>query len=131
MSLNRVVTLSMIALLVFQVYAVLALHVVVEKWGIGALTAALIAFLALIGGWQWGLLAAVRGSRRWLIAAALINLIPVAGAISDVLVFCPSPCQGNWYPNTISHWATLITGLIAIAAVGVYLKGGARAADQS
>ncbi|MBI5934438.1 MAG: hypothetical protein HY867_12085 [Chloroflexi bacterium] len=127
MSLNRVITLSMIAHLIFQPYAALALIVVDEKWGTNALTIALVALLAINAGWEWGLLAAARGNRRGLVAAAFASLIPALGAASDVFVFCPSPCQGMWVPNSVSHWATLISGLIAIAAVGLFLKSSSKA----
>ncbi|NOH02657.1 MAG: hypothetical protein HND47_12215 [Chloroflexi bacterium] len=130
MNLNRVITLSVIAHLIFQLYAALALIVVDEKWGTNALTMALIALLAINAVWEWGLLAAARGNRRGLIAAVFASLLPILGSISDVLVFCPSPCQGVWVPNSVSHWATLISGLIALAAVGMYLMGSAKMADQ-
>lgn len=83
----------------------------------------LIAFLVLAGGWQWAVLVAVGGSRRGLIAAALFSLFPVIAAASDLLVFCPSPCKSTWPLAEISHWLTLLSGLIAIVAVGVYLRG--------
>ena len=129
MKLNQVITLSVLAHLIFQPYAALALIVVDEKWGTNALTIVLIALLAINAVWEWGLLAAARGNRRGLVAVAFAALIPVVGAASDVLVFCPSPCQGAWYPNTVSHWATLISGLIALAAVGVYLRGSSKVED--
>ncbi|MBM3124572.1 MAG: hypothetical protein FJZ87_05795 [Chloroflexi bacterium] len=127
MNLNRVITLSAIAHLIFQPYAALALIVVDKKWGTSALMMALVALLAINIAWEWGLLTAARGNPRGLIAAALASVIPTLGGISDALIFCPSPCQGVWVPNTLSHWATFLSGLIALAAIGMYLKRSSKA----
>jgi len=127
MTSNRVIALCVIALLAFQGYAVLA-FIFMEKWGIGALAVALVVYLALLGGWLWALLVAARGSRRGLITVAVFSLFPVAAAASDLLVFCPSPCQDHWPLSEISFWSTLLAGLLAVLAVSVYLRGEKKAA---
>src|SRR6186713_2431688 len=55
-------------------------------------------FLAFAGGWVWAMLAAIRGSRRGLIACLILALLlDVAFALVTYAVLCPPGCRG--FPN--------------------------------
>jgi len=128
MTLKRVITLGVIALLAFVGYQFIAWQLVLEMWGMTAAVAAMVFLLAIDGGWQWALLTAVRGSRGGLKMALVFSLLPAVFAASDLLVFCPSPCQGYWPLAEIIHWVTLLSGLIAAGAAAAYLGSSRKSA---
>jgi len=77
-------------------------------------------FLAFAGGWVWAMLAAIRGSRRGLLACLILALLLDVGfALAMYFFWCPPahcrsfPNQGLW-PWT---WAQLIFGLVAAIAL--------------
>ena len=79
-------------------------------------------FLAFAGGWIWAMLAAIRGSRRGLIASLILALfLDVAFALVTYVVFCPPGCKG--FPNLWPwSWAQLILGLLAAIALMFQLR---------
>ena len=79
-------------------------------------------FLAFAGGWIWSMLAAVRGSRRGLIASLVLAvLLDVTLALVTYTVFCPPGCRG--FPNLWPwNWAQLISGLLAVIALVFQLR---------
>ncbi len=76
-------------------------------------------FLAFAGGWVWAMLAAIRGSRRGLIACLILALLlGVVFALVTYLYLCPpwTGCRG--FPNLWPwNWAELISGLLAAIAL--------------
>ena len=86
-------------------------------------------FLAFAGGWIWAMLAAIRGSRRGLIASLVLALLlDVAFALVTYTVFCPPGCKG--FPNLWPwSWAQLILGLLAAIALVFQLRQEKRAVD--
>jgi hypothetical protein len=126
LSLNGAITLSVIALLTFLGRGFMdwryeyPLQDPTGAWDIpGALV-----YMALAGGWIWGLLAAARGSRRGLIAILILALLlNVALALATYFIFCPpwTGCEG--WPNTwLWNWANLISGLLAVIAAAFQLR---------
>jgi hypothetical protein len=126
LSLNGAITLSVIALLTFLGRGFMdwryeyPLQDPAGAWDIpGALV-----YMALSGGWIWGLLAAARGSRRGLIAILILALVlNVALALATYFFFCPpwTDCEG--WPNAwLWNWANLIAGLLAVVAVAFQLR---------
>jgi len=122
MTLKRVITLAVIALLVFIGYQFIAWQLVLEMWGMGAAVASMIFLLAINGGWIWALLVSMNGSLGGIKAGLVFSLVPVILAASDLLVFCPSPCQGYWPLAEILHWVTLLSGLLAAGSTVAYLR---------
>ena len=123
-SLNGAITLSAIALLVFMGRTFVDFQFVFNSFaatpGMAALTT--VVYMALFGGWLWGLLAAVHGSRRGLIAALVFGLLlPVLTGIGTLLAFCPSPCRTAGGLMEIANWLNLVTGAIAAVAIGLHL----------
>jgi hypothetical protein len=79
-------------------------------------------FLAFAGGWIWAILAAIRGSRRGLLASLVLALLlDVAFALVTYAVLCPPGCRG--FPNLWPwSWAQLILGLLAAIALVFQLR---------
>ena len=78
---------------------------------------------ALLGGYLWALLVALKGSRRSLIAVLIFTLLlPVGIGVGTLISFCPSPCPTAWPLGEIVNWTNLIAGLAAVASVGLYLR---------
>jgi hypothetical protein len=114
---SGVVALSAIALLNFVARSLLDWRYVLPDMadfsGTAALPTAAINVLLAVG-WVWAILAAVQGSRRALIALAVLNLVLlVALAVATTLVLCPSPCPTVWPVVEIVNWGNLIFGLLA------------------
>lgn len=93
-SLNGALVISFCAVLVFLWSALLDMALVwapfnLSMWQIGL--AALI-LTGLIGLWLWALAAAMRGSRRALIAALIFSVLLVLYALMDWISYCPTTC---------------------------------------
>jgi len=123
-SLNGAITLSVIAFLTFLGRAFMDWRYEYphqDPLGSWDTPGALI-YMALAGLWLWGMLTAVRGSRRGLIGSLIAVLVlDVAFALATYFFFCPpwTGCQG--WPNAWPwNWANLITG--AVAAVALVLQ---------
>ncbi len=121
-SLNGAITLSLISLLIFLGRAFIDFYYVYGEFSIdlGVVTLAILLNMALFGGWIWGLLAAVKGSRRGLIAVlvfALFFLLTVA--VGTLVAYCPSPCRTAWPLGEIANWVSLAVGLLAAVALGM------------
>ena len=125
LSLNGAITLSVIAFLTFLGRLFLDWRYESQLMGAaGSIQEALnvLLFLAFAGGWVWAMLAAIRGSRRGLIACLILALLlDVAFALVTYAVLCPPGCRGfpNLWPWT---WAQLITGLLAAIALAFQLR---------
>ena len=66
---------------------------------------AIVIYLALFGGWIWGLLSTVQGSRRGMIAMFSFNLFfLLIIAIGTLVSYCPSPCRTGWPLGEILIW---------------------------
>ena len=125
-SLNSAITLSVIALLTFLGRGFMDWryeYPLQDPAGAWDIPGALI-YMALAGGWIWGLLAAMQGSRRGLIALLIFALVlDVLLALATYFIFCPpwTGCEG--WPNAwLWNWANLISGLLAAIAVGIQLR---------
>lgn len=133
LSVNGAVTLSVIALLTFIGRGMMdwryeyPLQDPTGSWDIpGSLV-----YIALIGAWIWGLLSAVKGGRRGLIAILIFALLNVVLALATFFIFCPpwTGCEG--WPNAwLWNWANLISGLLAVAATAVQLRQDQSAAEN-
>jgi len=125
LSLHGAITLSVLGLLTFLGRLFLDWRYESRLMGAaGSLEEAVnvLLFLAFAGGWVWAMLAAIRGSRRGLIACLILALLlDVAFALVTYAVLCPPGCRG--FPNLWPwNWAQLITGLFAALALAFQLR---------
>ena len=76
LSFHSAITLTVISLLVFLGRAFIDFYYVYGEFGLGVgmISGMTLIHMALFGGWIWGLLSAVQGSRRGLIAVFGFNL---------------------------------------------------------
>jgi ABC-type transport system involved in multi-copper enzyme maturation permease subunit len=80
----------------------------------GAVLLGTLLYTALFGGWAWALMRALRGSRRALIAALLINLLfLLVLPVGALVAYCPSPCPELWPLFDLANWLNLLLGLLA------------------
>ncbi|HEY5729228.1 MAG TPA: hypothetical protein VLA72_02815 [Anaerolineales bacterium] len=125
-SLNGTITLSVIAFLTFQGRAFMDWRYEYPNQDpTGSLdTMMALIYMALIGGWLWGLLAASRGSRRGLIVCLIaVLLLDVAFALVTYLLFCPPWTGCTGWPNAWPwNWSNLISGAIAAVALAFQLR---------
>lgn len=126
LSLNGAVTLSVIALLTFLGRGFMDWryeYPLQDPTGAFDIPGTLV-YMALAGGWIWGILAAAQGSRRGLIAILVFALLlNVALALATYFIFCPpwTGCEG--WPNAwLWNWVNFAAGLLAIAAAAVQLR---------
>lgn len=127
-SLNGTITLSVIALLTFLGRGFMDWRYEYPQQdpsGTFDLPGALL-YMAFAGIWIWAALAAVRCSRRGLIALLILALVlNVALALATYFVFCPpwTGCKG--WPNAwLWNWLNMITGLLAVGATALQLRQG-------
>lgn len=123
-SINSVITVSLISLLVFLGRTFFDFYYVYPEFnlGISVLTLIILANMALFGGWIWSLLSAVRGSRRGLILVLVFDIFfLVVIAVGTLVSYCPSPCQTAWPLGEYANWTSLIIGLLAAFVVGYNL----------
>ncbi len=124
-SLNGVITLSVIALLTELWRAFVDFQNEYSNFlnGTGAVLLGTLVYTALFGGWAWALLRALRGSRKALIAALIINLLfLLVLPIGSLVAYCPSPCSELWPLMELANWINLLFGLLAAAAVALQLS---------
>ena len=116
-------TLATIAFLSFVGYTFLA-ALVLGEWNlsVGMSAISTIVVVVLTGVWLWALLSITRGDQCGLITVLILGLLNIIAGASDILVFCPTPCQGYWPLAEIWHWVMVLTGLVAIITVGLKLK---------
>jgi hypothetical protein len=125
-SLNGAITLSVIALLTFLGRGFMDWryeYPLQDPSGAWDIPGTLV-YMALAGGWIWSLLAAIRGSRRGLIAIlGFVLLLNVALALATYFIFCPPSTGCEGWPNAwLWNWVNLISGLLAIIAVTFQLR---------
>lgn len=128
-SLNGAIALSMIALLTFLGRTFLDFQYVMPDFfpSSGQTALGVVVYMALFGGWLWGLLAAVRGSRGGLIALLVFNLLlPFGAGVATLVSWCPSPCPTAWPLMEIANWTNLLLGLLAAVSVGLRLRQSSR-----
>jgi len=125
-SLRGTITLSTIALLTFLGRGFMDWryeYPLQDPSGAFDIPGALI-YMALAGGWIWGLLSATRGSRRGLTAILILALLlNVALSLATYFIFCPpnTGCEG--WPNVwLWNWVNFIAGLIAVIATAYQLR---------
>lgn len=93
-SLTGALVISFCAVLVFLWSALLDMALVwttfkLSMWQIGL---AGLVLTGIIGFWLWALAAAMRGSRRGLIAAAIFAVLLLLYALMDWISYCPTTC---------------------------------------
>lgn len=121
-SLNSGITLSVLSLLIFLGRTFIDFYYVYQEFGlsVGMVGLVTVINLALFGGWLWGLLSAVQGSRRALAITFGFNLFFLLFiAVGTLVSYCPSPCRTGWPLGEIFIWLSLIIGLLASFASGV------------
>ena len=81
-------------------------------------------FLVFMGVYTWGMLTAVRGSRRGLITCLiLVLLLNIGFALATFFIWCP-PADCTSSPNMLRwNWIHLVFGLLAAAALVFQLTG--------
>lgn len=124
-SLNGAIILSAIAYLAFLGRTFVDFQFVFSYFAATPALAALATLIntALFGGWLWGLLAAVRGSRSGLIATLIFTLLFLLGdAVGTLVAYCPSPCPTAWPLMEIANWSNLLFGLLGVMAAGLHLR---------
>jgi len=125
-SLNGTITLSVIAFLTFLGRAFMDWRYEYPKqdpvgnWD----TPMALIYLALVGGWLWGLLAAGRGSRRGLIVCLIAALLlDIALALATIFFFCPPWTDCTGWPNAgLWNWSNMISGAIAAIVITFQLR---------
>ena len=123
LSLNGAVTLSALALLSFIGYTLMEMRYFLEKWipGDGAAAVETIVVLLIVGGWLQSLFAARDGKRGGLVALLAFSVLNILIGLYDMQYVLNGPMP---WPEQFMVIAILIVGVIAAAAVGVYLRGG-------
>lgn len=124
-SLNGVITLSLVALLIFMGRTFIDFQYVYVEFfpNPGEAALAILVNMALFGGWFWALLKASHGSRRGLMGALIFDLLFVLLlSVGTLFFYCPSPCDTAWPLAEIINWASLIVGLLAAVAVWLRLR---------
>jgi hypothetical protein len=119
--------MAVISLLVFLARTFIDFYFVYGEFGFGVsmVGGMILIHLALFGGWIWGLLSAVQGSRRGLITVFGFNLFfLLVIAVGTLVSFCPSPCRTGWPLGEIAIWASLIAGLLAAISLGIQIWHG-------
>lgn len=127
MSFSGAITLAVVSLLVFLGRTFIDFNFVYGELGFGVsmLGGTILIHLALFGGWIWGLLSAVQGNRRGLIAVFGFNLFfLLVIAVGTLVSFCPSPCRTGWPVAEITIWASLVAGLLAAISLGIQIWRG-------
>jgi hypothetical protein len=121
-SLRGAISLSVIALLAFVGYVFLESRYFLEQWlpGVAAAAIETVIVLAIVGGWLWGLMAAVDGSRGALIAVLIFGALPGLMTLYDLILYSPVPY--GWPLMQIMVWTTFITSVVATAAVALQLR---------
>jgi len=123
-SLNGAITLAVISLLVFLGRTFIDFYFVYDEFAldIGMIGITILFHLALFGGWIWGLLAAVQGSRRALIVVFGFNLFFLLFiAVGTLVSYCPSPCRTGWPLGEIMIWSSFGAGLLAAISLGIQI----------
>jgi hypothetical protein len=88
----------------------------------GAVFLVTLLYTALFAGWAWAMLQGLRGSRRALISALILNLLfLLAIPIGTLVAYCPSPCSTVWPLMELANWLNLIAGLLAAVSLGSVL----------
>lgn len=126
-SLDGAVTLSVMALLteLWRAFVDFQYEYSIFLNGTGAVLVGTLLYTVLFGGWAWALLRALRGSRRALIAAFIINLLfLLVLPIGSLVAFCPSPCSELWPLMELANWINLLFGLVAAATLALQFAGG-------
>lgn len=93
-SLNGALVISFCAVLVFLWSALLDMALVWAPFNLSMLQIGFAALIltGLIGLWLWALAAAMRGSRRALIAALIFSVLLALYALMDWISYCPTTC---------------------------------------
>lgn len=124
-SLNGAITLSVFAFLTFLGRAFMDWrfeYSAQDPTGSWAAAGAVV-YMVLAGIWVWGLLAAVRESRRGLVTLlTLALLLDVLMALATYFFFCPpwTGCVG-WPSAWWWNWSNLIAGLLSALSIGLHL----------
>ncbi|MFQ5616219.1 MAG: hypothetical protein ACE5GO_07145 [Anaerolineales bacterium] len=124
-SLKGAVTLSVISLLVFLGRTFIDFYYVYAEFSlsVGMVGLTMLVNMALFGGWIWGLLSTVQGSRRGLISVLVFDLFfLLVIAVGTLVSYCPSPCQTAWPLAEVTIWASLVFGLLAAISTGFHLR---------
>jgi hypothetical protein len=124
MSLSGTISLTLLTLLVFLGRTFIDFYYVYGEFrlNVGMISGVILIHMALFGGWILGLLYAVKGSRRGLIAVFSINLFFLLFiAVGTLVSYCPSPCRTGWPVGEIAIWASLIAGLLATISLGIQI----------
>ena len=126
-SLKGAIALSVISLLVFLGRAFIDFYFVYGEFALslGMVGLLVLINMALFGGWIWGLLAAVQGSRRGVVALLGFELFfLLVIAVGTLIAYCPSPCHTAWPLGEIANWSSLVVGLLAAISLGFQLRRG-------
>jgi len=127
MSSHGAFTLALVSLLVFLGRTFIDFYYVYGEFrlSVGLVSGTTLVHMLLFGGWIWGLLSAVQGSRRGLIAVFGFNLFFFLFiAVGSLVSYCPSPCMTGWPLGEIAIWTSLITGLLASISLGIQIWRG-------
>ncbi len=119
---NRVIAVSVIALLSFVGYAFLESLFFLGEWvkGIAAAGLMTIVVIAITGGWIWSLLAAKEGRRAGFVAALVFSLFPALFTLYDLVYFSPIPY--GWPLLQAAVWITFASNILAIVAITMHLR---------
>jgi hypothetical protein len=126
LSLNGAITLSVIAFLTFLGRAFMDWRYEYPNQDPGGNwdTPLALIYMALAGGWLWGLLAAEQGNRRGLIGCLItVLLLNVTLALATYFFFCPPWTGCTGWPNAwLWNGSNLISGAMAAVAIALQLR---------
>jgi hypothetical protein len=84
--------------------------------------AALIAYVAILGGWVAALVALARGHRRGGIACLGFAILPILLGATTATVFCPTPCATAAPLADITNWVCLVLGVVSAVSLVALLR---------
>ncbi len=124
-SINGVITLSVIAMLIFLARTFFDFYYVYPEFNLGLSVATFAIFInsVVFGGWIWSLMSAAKNNRRGLIAIFAFELFfLVIIALGTLIYFCPTPCGTAWPMGELLIWVSLVFGGLAALSTGVFLR---------
>lgn len=85
---------------------------------------ALVAYVAILGGWVAALIA-LAGHHRWGgVACLAFALLPILLGVTTEAAFCPTPCATAPPLADITNWVCLGLGVLSAVSLIAYLRSG-------
>jgi hypothetical protein len=85
---------------------------------------ALVAYVAILGGWIAGLIALAGGRRSGAAACLGFAFLPILLGVTTEAVFCPTPCATAPPLADMTNWVCLALGALSAVSLVAYLRSG-------